>query len=191
MGLGNKAANIPVVTSQAQLEQMLATWRNTLNRIVKAALPAPQPQNFAVTQARGGLSLSWSKVDTFGVVNHGTIGTTGSGGASDGYELLISKNGSFVDDVTSVKIRDVNQINYFHPVSGGPARYFFKIHTTSGTTHDPQSIHGPYSGTISHVSLDSTDTTTKATTKRDNYTTDQNRANARFGRYVNYANVPR
>lgn len=188
MPFSTKSPNIPVITSQAQLEQMMLTWRNTLNRIVKASVPPPPPFNFTVKQARGGLQLTWGVVNTISTTSGQNGLLIAKPGGSDGYTILASQSGDFVSDVQVIRIRDNNQTNYFYPLTT-PTKMYFKMHTTSGTTHDPQSIHGTDTATVSHTSLDPNDTATKPTSNRDNYTTDAIRAKSRFGRYVNHLNL--
>lgn len=183
MALNSKLASIPLINSPAQLQQMMQVWRQALSRTVKVASAPPAPLNFRATSQRGGILLRWGRTNPLNKAKLLGEATTQTG--PDGYEILISKSGDFVSDVTVVSINDVTQTSYFFPVSGAPTKYSFKIHSTAGTPYTPNSAFGPDSGTVQATSIDSTDTTTKPKTTYDLVTNDGTRAQARLGRYSN------
>lgn len=183
MGFNSKISSIPTITNAAQMEAMLAVWRHSLGRTLKQASPPPPPLNFTATSVRGGIQLNWGLTNPISKNNVLGAGTSPTG--PDGYQILISQNGSFVDDVQVVQLSDLTQTQYFHPVGGSPTAFSFKIQSTSGTQASPQSRSGPPTGAIRHVSIDATDTTTKPTIVRDLVTGDAVRATARLGSYTN------
>jgi hypothetical protein len=150
-------------------EQVLAMWQNQLAPSVQNAAPQVTPSNFSITNARGGLSLSWSPVQ--------------SANGADGYEILKSPNGSFTDDLQVIPVKNVNQSGYFDPTGGTSTAASYRVRTTSGTPQNPQSQRGPESGPIRHASIDSADTKTVPVTKFDNSTSDATRSLARLGNY--------
>lgn len=165
------------------MESMLAVWRHSLGRTLKQATPAPPPLNFTATSVRGGIQLNWGLTNPIATKN--VLGSATSPSGPDGYQILISKNGSFTDDVQIVQISDLTQTQYFHSTGGAVTALSFKIQSTSGTQSSPQSKSGPPTGSIRHTSIDSTDVVTKSTVVRDNVTSDTVRATARRGSYTN------
>lgn len=147
----------------------LVNWQNQLTPVVSTALPAPTPQNFSVTSARSGLQLSWSPIP-----NNTSV---------DGFEIVRSQDGSFTDDLKVIPISGAQQSSYFDSLGGSAATAHYRIRATSGTAANPQSVRGPDSGVVSHTSIDSGDTTTKPSTKFDQFTTDATRSQARKGNY--------
>jgi hypothetical protein len=160
--------SLPTQTNQ-DLATTLANWQTQLNPNVTNAAPQSTPQNFSVTNARGGLTLNWSPV----------LQASGT----DGYEILKSPGGSFTDDLQIIPIKDPNQSSFFDSLGGTPKTAFYRIRTTSGTPQNPQSARGPESGVIKHTSIDATDTATKPITVRDNWTSDKTRNISRLGNY--------
>lgn len=158
--------SLPTITSGQPIEQLLTTWWAHLNPLVQNARPQPTPLNFSVTNARGGLNLSWSPV---------------TGG--DGYEILKSISGSFTDDLQVVPVKNRNQAQFFDSTGGNALTVHYRLRTTSGTITNPQSQRGPESGVIRHTSIDASDTTSVPVTVRDNFTTDKTRALSRLGNY--------
>lgn len=182
MPLNYRGQGIPVIHSYAELLPHLQKWRTTLNRLARSVPPPPPPFNFAATSARGGIVLTWAKVQSI------TTGKTGLGRGTnpygvDGYEILVSKSGDFVTDLIVVQITHADQLTYTLPVPSAPVTYHFKIHSTAGTDANPHSVIGPDTAMIQAASLDPNDTTTVPTTTRDTTTSDFLRATARFGRY--------
>jgi hypothetical protein len=161
--------SLPTVTPAQDINQTLAIWQNTLAPGVQNAAPQPTPQNFTITNARGGLTLNWSPV--------------GQGSGTDGYEILKSPSGSFTDDLQVIPVHDPNQSTFFDSMGGTSKTAFYRIRTTSGTANSPQSARGPESGVIKHTSIDAADTKTTPVTVFDNFTTDKTRSLARLGNY--------
>lgn len=149
----------------------LTVIRNILAPIVKRALPPSVPQNFQVTNTKGGLKLSWAPLQR-----------TSPSHGPDGYELLRSVDGSFTGDIQVIPIRDPQQTSYFDSF-GSPTSASYRIRATAGSSSSPQSVRGPHSGVIRHTSLDPTDATSNSTTVNDNYTNDHVRSQSRFGNY--------
>jgi hypothetical protein len=144
-------------------------WQNQLAPGVQNSAPQVTPSNFSITNSRGGLSLSWSPVQT-------------EQGA-DGYEILKSSNGSFTDDLQVIPVPNVKQSGFFDSTGGNATAASYRIRTTSGTPQNPQSQRGPESGPIRHISIDATDTLSIPVTKFDIATTDKTRSLARIGNY--------
>jgi len=164
-----KPRSLPTVTPTQDINQVLANWQTQLTPLVKNAAPQPTPQNFSVTNSRGGLTLNWSPVP-------------GASGA-DGYEILRSLNGSFTDDLQVIPIKNVNQSSFFDGLGGNSQTAHYRIRTTSGSAANPQSQRGPESGVVKHTSIDASDTTSVPVTFVDNFTSDKSRAGARRGNY--------
>ena len=161
-----KPRSLPTVAPNQNINETLATWQSQLNPGVANAAPQATPSNFAVTNGRGGLSLSWSPV-----------------AGADGYEILKSQNGSFADDLQVIPVNNASQSNFFDSMGGNAQSASYRIRTTSGTASNPQSQRGPESGVVSHTSIDASDTASKPTTQFDNFTTDKTRSLARIGNY--------
>jgi hypothetical protein len=160
--------SLPVLTNQDPAT-VFSNWATQLNPNVTNAAPQPTPQNFSITNARGGLTLNWSPV-------------LQSSGA-DGYEILKSPGGSFTDDLQVIPVKDPNQSTFFDGLGGTAKSASYRIRTTSGTPQNPQSARGPESGVLQHTSIDAADTVTKPTTVVDNWTSDKTRSVARLGNY--------
>ena len=164
-----KPRSLPTFTPTQDPATTFANWATQLAPSVKNAAPQPTPQNFSITNARGGLTLNWSPV----------LQASGA----DGYEILKSPSGSFTNDLQIIPVKDPNQSTYFDGTGGTAKTAFYRIRTTSGTAANPQSQRGPESGVIKHTSIDAADTATTPVTFFDNYTTDATRATARRGNY--------
>lgn len=149
----------------------MANWRALLMPLVKRPLPPSVPLNFQVTNARGGLSLSWAPVQR-----------TSPSHGPDGFELLRSVDGSFTGDVQIIPIKNPQQTAYFDSF-GSPTTVSYRIRATAGSSTSPQSVRGPHSGVVRHTSLDPTDATSVSTTQADQYTNERVRSQARFGNY--------
>lgn len=158
--------SLPTATPSVDVNQTLANWQVQLNQLVKNAAPQPTPQNFSITSARGGLSLSWSPVS-----------------GADGYEILRSLNGSFTDDLQVIPVKNSSQSSYFDSLGGNSTTAHYRIRSTSGTASNPQSQRGPESGVVNHTSIDASDTKSNSVTKFDTFTTDATRSLARKGNY--------
>lgn len=184
MAFNSKISSIPTITSSAQLEQMMQVWKVSLGRVLKQAVPAPPPHNFVATSVRGGIQLTWGLTNPISKKNPLGVGITPSGPGPDGYEILISQDGSFHNPQV-VSVKAVTQTSYFYPVGGSPQSFSFRIHSTSGTASLAQAKTGPDSGTVRHTSIDPSDVITKSTSIRDHATSDAIRATARLGRYTN------
>lgn len=161
-----RQTNLPVAN-----DPTMATWRNTLAPFIKRPLPPAVPQNFQVTNAKGGLSLSWAPVQR-----------TSPSHGPDGFELLRSVDGSFTGDIQIIPIKDPQQTSYFDAF-GSPTSASYRIRATAGSQTSPQSVYGPHSGVLRHTSLDPTDAASNPSTVNDNFTNDRVRATARFGNY--------
>ena len=157
--------SLPTSVNQP-LEIVLANWQAQLANLISVTPPQVTPTNFAVSNQRGGMSLSWSPVPS-----------------GDGYEILKSANGSFVDDLQIVPIKNPAQCSYFDGTGGAATKVSYRIRTTSGTAANPQSQRGPESGPIQHTSIAVTDTTASPTVKYDTSTTTQTQSLARKGNY--------
>ncbi len=164
-----KPRSLPTVTPGQDINLVLANWQAQLNPGVKNSAPQATPQNFTVTNSRGGLTLNWGQVQ--------------SGSGADGYEILKSQNGSFTNDLQIIPVQHVHQTSYFDGLGGLATAASYRIRTTSGTAQSPQSQRGPESGVIRHTSIDVADTASQPTTLRDKFTTDATRALARLGNY--------
>lgn len=164
-----KPRSLPTVTPAQDINEVLANWKTQLNPLVKNAAPQPTPQNFSITNSRGGLTLNWSPVP--------------SASGADGYEILRSLNGSFTDDLQIIPVKNVNQSNFFDSFGGNSATAHYRIRTTSGSATNPQSQRGPESGVVRHTSIDASDTASVPVTVFDTFTTDSTRGNARLGNY--------
>lgn len=150
--------SLPLINNQSSLMQTLATWRKHIGKNLQRP-PAPAiPWNFSVTNARGGNQLNWSTVPR-----------------SDGFEILRSDNGDFSggpgSNLTLIAVRDALATKYFDPLGGPPTKKWYKIRATSGTHDAPHSISGNATGIVTHTSIDSNDTTTVPSIKRDTTTT--------------------
>ena len=171
---------LPIVRPQ-NLNQVLANWQNTLRQNVRRPPPPPTPFNFSVTDAQGGLQLSWAPV--VNPVIKGQLSQQSSG--PDGYEILRSPSGTFTTDLTIIKITDPSQSSYFDYIGGTATKVSYRIYATGGTPSNPQSVKGAISGVVAHTSLIPTDTVTTPTTVTDQYTSDTTRVSARNGQYNN------
>jgi|ERR1017187_3799453 hypothetical protein len=158
--------SLPTSTPTQDINQTLANWQIQLQPLIQNVAPQATPQNFGVTNSRGGLTLSWSPVS-----------------GSDGYEILRSLNGSFTDDLQVIPVKNSNQSSYFDGLGGNATAAHYRIRTTSGTAANPQSQRGPESGPVSHTSIDAADTKSVPVTILDNSTTDITRSGARRGNY--------
>ena len=161
-----KPRSLPTVTPNQDITQVLANWQTQLAPLVQNVAPQATPQNFGVTNSRGGLTLNWSPVS-----------------GADGYEILRSLNGSFTDDLQIIPVKNANQSSYFDSLGGNSTTAHYRIRTTSGTAANPQSQRGPESGPVKHTSLDATDTKSTPLTVFDTVTTDITRSGARLGNY--------
>ena len=164
-----KRASLPTISGTQNPINSLINWQQQLAPAVTNALPAPTPQNFGVTNSRGGLQLTWSPIP-----NNDSV---------DGFEILKSQNGSFTDDLQVIPVSGGQQSSFFDSMGGGAQTAHYRIRATSGTASNPQSVRGPDSGVVSHTSIDSGDTTTKPSTRFDQFTTDATRSQARKGNY--------
>lgn len=169
-----KRRSLPTVSKGADATAILQNWRSKLNETIKRSLPAPTPLNFAVTNVRGGLKLSWAPVQT---------PADKALGSPDGYEILKSPSGTFTDDLEIISVPGAGQASYFDSTNGQAKACHYRIRTTAGTSSSPQSVRGPESGVIGHTSIDSTDTATVSISKFDQFTTAKTRGRARFGNY--------
>lgn len=124
--------------------------------------------------------LTWTPGSLVGTHNAGVISAPGT---PDGYEIVKSPSGNFMSDLTIIPIRDPAATTYFDSVGGHPQTASYRIRTTAGTPTSSYAQHGPESGVVTHTSIDSSDTSTTPTSKRDNYTSDKVRATASRGRY--------
>jgi hypothetical protein len=170
---------LPTITNLGQLQQYMQNWNRTLSRTAARPVPAPPPQNFSATNARGGINLTWSP----GSLVAPKSGKLSASGSPDGYEIVKSPSGNFKTDLTIIPIRDPAANQFFDSVGGAVQTVSYRIRTTAGTATSPYAQHGPESGAITHTSIDASDTTTVPTTKVDNYTTDAVRATASQGKY--------
>lgn len=158
--------SLPTATPSTDINQTLANWQTQLNPLVQNSSPQPTPQNFGITNSRGGLTLAWSPVS-----------------GADGYEILRSLNGSFTDDLQIIPVKNSNQSSYFDSLGGNSQTAHYRIRTTSGTASNPQSQRGPESGVVKHTSIDASDTQSVPVTFFDTFTTDKTRSGARIGNY--------
>ena len=161
--------SLPTASTSGDLDQTLAIWKTQLAPLVARSAPQPPPQNFTITNSRGGLTLAWSPLS--------------SKAGADGYEILKSTNGSFTDDLQIIPVKNVNQSSFFDGVGGNAQTAHYRLRTTSGSAANPQAQRGPESGVIKHTSIDASDTTSVPVTMFDNYTTDKVRSGARLGNY--------
>lgn len=184
MAVNTKLSSIPLINSPAQLQQQMQVWRQALSRTVKVASPPPAPLNFRATNAKGGILLQWSPI----VPNLPTpvriLGEATTATGPDGYEILASASGDFVSDVQVYSLNDVTQTQFFVPTTG-KTKLSFRMHSTAGNPYTPQSTFGADTATVTHTSIDTTDSTTKPTTIRDTGTSDRTRAASNQGRYAN------
>ncbi len=161
-----KPRSLPTVAPNQNLNETLANWQTQLAPLVQNVAPQATPQNFSVTNSRGGMTISWSPVS-----------------GADGYEILKSASGSFTDDLQVIPVKNANQSSYFDSTGGNSQTAHYRIRSTSGTASNPQSQRGPESGVVKQTSIDASDTKSVPVTVRDNFTTDATRANARLGNY--------
>lgn len=161
-----KPRSLPTVTPTQNINETLANWATQLTPLIQNVAPQATPQNFGITNSRGGLTLNWSPV-----------------AGADGYEILRSLNGSFTDDLQIIPVKNANQSSYFDSLGGNSTTAHYRIRTTSGTAANPQSQRGPESGPIRHTSIDASDTKSVPVTIFDTVTTDITRSNARLGNY--------
>jgi hypothetical protein len=161
-----KARSLPTSTPTQDINQTLANWQTQLQPLIQNVAPQATPQNFSITNSRGGLTLNWSPVN-----------------GADGYEILRSANGSFTDDLQIISVKNANQSSYFDSLGGNAQTAHYRIRTTSGTAANPQSQRGPESGPVKHTSIDASDTKSVPVTMFDVMTTDATRSNSRLGNY--------
>jgi hypothetical protein len=161
-----KSRSLPTSTPTTDINQTLANWQTQLQPLVQNVAPQATPQNFGVTNSRGGLTLNWSPV-----------------AGADGYEILRSLNGSFTDDLQIIPVKNANQSSFFDSLGGNAQTAHYRIRTTSGTASNPQSQRGPESGPVRHTSIDASDTTSVPVSVFDTVTTDITRSAARIGNY--------
>jgi hypothetical protein len=161
-----KPRSLPTSTPTQDINQTLANWQTQLNGLVQNVAPQATPQNFGITNSRGGLTLNWSPV-----------------AGADGYEILKSASGSFTDDLQIIPVKNANQSSFFDSLGGNSQAAHYRIRTTSGTAANPQSQRGPESGPIKHTSIDASDTVSVPVTVFDTMTNDRTRSNARRGNY--------
>lgn len=161
-----KPRSLPTYIPSVDIDQTLANWQAQIQPLIQNVAPQATPQNFGVTNSRGGLKLSWSPVK-----------------GADGYEILRSASGSFTDDLQVIPVKDANQSSFFDSTGGNAQTVHYRIQTTSGTAANPQSQRGPASGPVRHTSIDAADTKSVPVTVFDTVTTDATRSNARLGNY--------
>ena len=161
-----KSRSLPTSTPTQDINQTLANWQTQLQPLIQNVAPQATPQNFSITNSRGGLTLNWSPV-----------------AGADGYEILKSVNGSFTDDLQILSVKNANQSSFFDSLGGNSQTVHYRIRTTSGTAANPQSQRGPESGPIKHTSIDASDTKSTPVTFFDTATTDITRSGARLGNY--------
>jgi hypothetical protein len=161
-----KSRSLPTSTPTTDVNQTLANWQTQLQPLVQNVAPQATPQNFGITNSRGGLTLNWSPV-----------------AGADGYEILRSLNGSFTDDLQIIPVKNANQSSFFDSLGGNAQTAHYRIRTTSGTASNPQSQRGPESGPVRHTSIDASDTTSVPVSIFDAVTTDITRSAARIGNY--------
>jgi len=156
---------LPNITQTSDILQRLQTWRITLQNALRQNAPARQPQvpfNFQATNARGGITLSWAAVP-----------------GADGYEIQSSSNGDF-STANIVVVGSQAQTSLFDSLGGPPTTRYYRIRSTAGTANAPHSVKGSWSASITHRSIDTTDTGTTPTTHVDNVTSDQYRSQSRY-----------
>lgn len=161
-----KPRSLPTSTPTQDINQTLANWQTQLAPLIQNVAPQATPQNFGITNSRGGLTLNWSPV-----------------AGADGYEILRSLNGSFTDDLQVIPVKNANQSSYFDSLGGNSITAHYRIRTTSGTAANPQAARGPESGPVKHTSIDASDTKSVPVTVFDTNTTDITRSGARRGNY--------
>jgi hypothetical protein len=155
-----KRRSLPTPTGVQDQSSTLAAWQSQLNPLVANVAPQPTPSNFSVTNARGGLQLSWAPVS-----------------GATGYEILKSQNGSFTDDLAVIPISGASNTSHFDSLGGASQTAHYRIRTIAGDAR------GPESGVVSHTSLDSADSASTPTTVQDKFTNDKVRSLARLGNY--------
>jgi hypothetical protein len=155
-----KRRSLPTPTGVQDQSSTLAAWQSQLNPLVSNVAPQPTPSNFSVTNARGGLQLSWAPVN-----------------GATGYEILKSQNGSFTDDLAVIPISGASNTSHFDSLGGASQTAHYRIRTIAGDAR------GPESGVVSHTSLDSADSASTPTTVQDKFTNDKVRSLARLGNY--------
>lgn len=162
--------SLPPITNDAQIIQVLNTWRNKLSGQLKKTTTPAIPWNFSLATKQGGNLISWTAVK-----------------GADGYELNISITGDFTD-AQVINMPSGLQENYFDSagVTGGatPTKRFYKIRATAGTNSQPQSVKGPFSGAVSGTAIAPNDIGTASSSSADTTTTDSSQTQA--GRYHNY-----
>lgn len=153
---------LPTITNMAQLQQVLNTWQQGLKRTLKRVQVPTIPWNFTVTTKQGGNLMNWAQV-------------TGA----DGYEILISADGTFTDTVV-VRLSNNIQTSYFDTVATAsgvaPSKRYYKIHATAGTIAAPQSVVGKDSQPISATAIAPNDTVTGSSSTTDTSTDDHDQA---------------
>src|SRR5271154_1403971 len=101
---------LPTISNVNQMQQYMANWKSSVTRGLRRPVPAPPPQNFMATNARGGISLTWAPASLNAQKNASPIG---SPGGPDGYEIIKSASGNFKTDTTIIPIRDPTSNTYF------------------------------------------------------------------------------
>jgi hypothetical protein len=161
MALKNGSRSLPSVGSFSQLQQYMGTWKHNLTRVLQRPIGPRVPPNFRITNARGGFRLEWAFTE-----------------GADGYEIQRSDDGSFSSNVVTIPVRHRDQTSYFDPMGGAAVERYYRVRATAGTENAPHSVGGPFSTSVSHTSIDASDTVTVPSTNYDNGTSDQSSVGA-------------
>lgn len=166
---------IPVINNLPEFQQ----WRNAL-KDSSTSVPTPKaPWNLTVSSQQGGNYVTWQVV-------------TGA----DGYILNVSTDGNFNPNnpnLTSIRLPGGQNISRFDstPTAQGatPAKRYYQVAATAGTTNNPQSVVGPFTTVVSQTAIPPNNVVTASTTNRDLGTTDKIQSSAgRVGGSYYYGN---
>lgn len=152
--------SLPTIMRGVDIPRLLKTWQTKLAQAVQQQINSPRaPWNFKATSARGGIQLAWSPVD-----------------GADGYQIIRSSSGDLSNPDATYNLPGQQQNSYFDALPTSQSvptlKKYYKIRATSGTSSNPQTVFGVFSGIVSQTSIATNDTTTAPVSTPDTTLTD-------------------
>lgn len=120
-------ANLPTITSLANLGPMLKAWQQALNPVVNRPQPPRCPFNVRLSSPTGstGVLIQWEQVPQ-----------------ADGYRVYYSDSGDFSGDSVLATLPSPLSTAYFDSVGVTGKNRFYRVASTAGTPSQPQSVEG-------------------------------------------------